>query len=107
MKPRGQSLQDRQLQLLLRSAELRQQFAVQTQPLRPALALGDRVHEAWHWLRVHRESVLLAAGAATVVVAVLRPRRAWRWSMRLWWGWRSWRRLERMLAARSAPERRP
>ena len=39
--------------------------------------------------------------AAAVVLVVLRPRRAWRWGLRLWWGWRSWQRVQRWL--HSAP----
>ena len=46
--------------------------------LQRPLALADRVHEAWRWLRAHPEAPL----AALVVVAVLRPRRAWRWGLR-------------------------
>ena len=34
-------------------------------------------------------------------LTIRRPRRAWRWGLRLWWGWRSWQRVQRWL--HSAP----
>jgi phage gp46-like protein len=39
-------------------------------------------------LREHPEWPIGAA----VVVVLLKPRRALRWGMRLWWGWRTARR---------------
>ena len=59
------------------------------------LALADRVRAGWLWLRAHPQLPL----AAAVVLVVLRPRRAWRWGLRLWWGWRSWQRMQRWLQA--------
>jgi hypothetical protein len=88
---RAQALQQRQLALMLRSAELRQDLAAQMAPLRAPLALADRVREGWRWLRANPEGPI----AAAVVITILRPRRAWRWGVRLWWGWRTWRRLQR------------
>ena len=85
----------RQQVLLLRSTELRVRWAADTATLRRPLALADRVQEAWRWLRANPAAPI----AAVVVVAVLRPRRAWRWSLRLWWGWRTLRRLQRRLQA--------
>jgi hypothetical protein len=82
------------VELTLHSAQLRQSLAVQAAPLRAPLAMGDRIRDGWQWLRAHPEAPI----AAAVVIAVLRPRRAWRWSVRLWWGWRSWRQLQRRLA---------
>jgi hypothetical protein len=79
--------------LMLRSAELRQNLASQVAPLQTPLALADRVREGWRWLRANPEAPM----AAALVIAVLRPRRAWRWGMRLWWGWRTWRKLQRRL----------
>lgn len=85
----------RQQLLLLRSAELRSRWAADTAVLRRPLALADRVQEAWRWLRANPAAPV----AAVVVVAVLRPRRAWRWGLRLWWGWSALRRLQQRLQA--------
>lgn len=99
----------RQQQLLARSSELRQQWVQQTQTWQRPLAWLDRGMQAWQWLRA-RPAVPLAAAVALVL---LRPRRAWRWSMTLWWGWRQWRRLQRALDPRphlrthSPPHSRP
>lgn len=84
-----------QRQLQLRSTELRLRFADDAQALAPPLRLADRVHAGWRWLRAHPEVPL----AAIVVVAVLRPRRALRWGLRLWGGWHTFRRLQRRVAA--------
>ncbi len=82
----------RQQLLLLRSAELRRDFIEQTAPWQAPLSLADQLQAGWHWLRGHPEA--MAAGALTL--AVLRPRRAWRWGMRLWWGWRLWQRVQKL-----------
>ena len=36
-------------------------------------------------------------GRLAADAAVLRPRRVWRWGWKLWWGWRTLRRLQRRL----------
>lgn len=79
----------RREQLLLRSAALRQRFAHEARALEPPLARADRVLGGLRWLRGHPG--LVAGGV--VVVIVLRPRQAWRWALRGWWGWRLWQRL--------------
>jgi len=92
----GERITIRQQALLRRSAELRQALALQTNVLRTPLALADRLRDGWHWLREHPELPLTAAA----VLLVLRPRSAWRWSQRLWWGWHALRRLQRVAARR-------
>lgn len=96
---RRAALAARQQQLLTRSALLRHELGHQLRGVQRPLALGDalaaRVRAAWRWLRAHPA----VPAAALVGVAVLRPRRVWRWGLRLWWGWRSWRRLQRLLQA--------
>lgn len=87
------ALARRQQALLLRSADLRGALGRDLRRLQAPLALADRLRGGWHWLRAHPELPL----AAAAVLVVLRPRRAWRWSLRLWWAWRSWRRLQRWL----------
>ncbi|MDP1900978.1 MAG: YqjK family protein [Rubrivivax sp.] len=85
------ALARRQHALVVRSSVLRGRLAADAAVLQRPLALLDSVRNAWQWLRAHPEGPL----AALVVVAVLRPRRAWRWGLRLWWGWRSLKRLQR------------
>ncbi len=85
----------RQRLLLARSTELRVHLAADAAVLQRPLALADRVHQGFLWLRSHPEVPL----AALVVVAVLRPRRAWRWGLRLWLGWRTLLRVQRRLKA--------
>ena len=68
-RERATALALRQQLLRLRSTELRGRLAADAAVLQPAL----------------------------VVVAVLRPRRVWRWGWKLWWGWRTLRRLQRRL----------
>jgi len=89
------ALTRRQHELLLRSAALRDDLGRGLQRLQAPLALADRVCEGWQWLRAHPQLPV----AAVVTLVVLRPRRAWRWGLRLWWGWRSWQRLQRWLQA--------
>lgn len=92
---RAEAIRRRQHELLLRSSDLRSQLALHTAVLQPPLALADRAHAAWTWLRAHPEWPL----GAVVVVAVLRPRRALSWGSRLWWAWRSWRHIQRLVDA--------
>ena len=84
----------RRERLLLRSAALRAQIAQHAAPLKPPLALADQVGDGLRWLRQHPEWPL----GGLLAVAVLRPRRALRWSARLWSTWRLWRKAQRFLA---------
>jgi len=78
----------RRQSLQLRSAELRLRVERDVMRLAPSLALADRGVAGLHWLREHPEWPIGAA----VVVVLLKPRRALRWGMRLWWSWRTARR---------------
>ena len=80
----------KQHELLQRSAALRSELAAQGRGLRAPLMLADRLREAWRWLARHPA----VPAVAVVALAVLRPRRAWRWTQRLWWGWRVWRQWQ-------------
>lgn len=91
----AQALMARQHALRMRSALLRHELARELQPLQRPLVLADRVHAAWQGLRARPELLL----GALVGLAIVRPRRAWRWSLSLWWAWRQWRRLQRWLHA--------
>jgi hypothetical protein len=92
-RERATALALRQQLLRLRSTELRGRLAAEAAVLQPPLALADRVQEGWRWLRANPAAPV----AALVVVAVLRPRRVWRWGWKLWWSWRTLRRLQRRL----------
>jgi len=90
---RAVPLQQRQQQLLQRSAELRGDVAQAWLRLQAPLGIADQVHAGWLWLRRHPELPL----AGMLALVVLRPRRVWRWGGRLWWLWRRWRRVQRWL----------
>jgi len=92
-RERATALALRQQLLRLRSTELRGRLAADAAVLRQPLALADRVREGWRWLRANPAAPI----AAVVVVAVLRPRRVWRWGWKLWWGWRALRQLQRRI----------
>lgn len=94
-RERAMALQQRQRLLLVSSAELRLRMRAQAAGLQRPLALADRVRDGWRWLQAHPELPL----AAIAVVALLRPRRAWRWGVRAWFGWRTVQRLRRRWAA--------
>lgn len=94
MNPVAETLERRQQRLLVRSGELRAQFAQDAQALQHPLALADRVHAGWRWLRAHPELPL----AAALLFLVLRPRRIWRLGWRLWAGWKLWQRVQVRLA---------
>lgn len=84
----------RRERLLQRSAQLRGDVDGQLQRLQTPLAVADGVRDGARWLMHHRDWLL----GGLAVLAVLRPRRAWRWTARAWWAWRSWRRVGRVLA---------
>ena len=96
MNPPTETLQSRQQRLLVRSSELRSQFARDAQAWQQPLALADQVRAGWRWLRAHPEVPL----GVLAVLVVLRPRRAWRLGWRLWAGWRLWQRLQSGLQQR-------
>ena len=89
MKQRADVLARRQQGLLVRSSELRSQFARGAQAWQQPLALADQVQAAWRWLRAN-PAVPLAAAAGFVL---LRPRRAWRLAWRVWAAWGAWKRV--------------
>ena len=80
MSQARESLALRRRQLVIRSAQVREQLVVQSTALLPLLAVGDRVRAAFLWVRQHPGVVL----AFTVAVVITRPRTAWRWGVRVW-----------------------
>ena len=81
--------------LVERSRALRREAVAQSAALEPVLGLGDRIRAGAGWLRAHPGAV----AAFAVGVAVMRPRRVWRWGRRLWSGWRLVQRLQDRLTA--------
>ena len=88
---RGQDLQTR-------SGLLRATIAHHALALRPPLAAADQAMAGGRWLKAHPEWV----GAGVALLLIWRPRRAWRLSLRLWGGWRLWRRAQRWQATAMA-----
>lgn len=91
----------RQQVLVLRNAELRAALAAELSPWRERLAWSARLQQALACLRTHPA---WPAGAVVAAV-VLRPRRAIRWALRAWGGWRVWRRVLPLFAAVAPPVR--
>lgn len=83
--------------LLERSRTLRGVAIEQSAALTPALRFGDTLREGVQWVRVHPEII----AAAAVGFVVLRPRRVWRWGLRIWGGWRLLQQLQHRLGSGS------
>lgn len=86
-------LMRRRERLLLRSAQLRAEWAMQVEVLRAPLGVADQARAATRWLAQHPEWPL---GAALLVV-LLRPARALRWASYAWQGYGMVRRVQRLL----------
>jgi hypothetical protein len=96
---RHRELELRRARLLARSAELRMAVGQQAEVLRTPLAVADQVRAGAAWLRQHPEWPI----GVLVVLLIVRPRRVFRWSSRLFWGWQMWRRarpvVQRIMAS--------
>ena len=79
--------------LLERIATERRALAHELKPTAASLAAADRLlaraREAADYLKQHLGVVVLAVGT----LAVVRPRRAWRWARRGLLAWQTWRTL--------------
>lgn len=82
--------------LIERSRTLRLTAVEQSEALGPALRLVERARAGADWVRTHPAVV----AAVFVGLAVARPRRLWRWGLRLWGGWRLLQQLQRRLQVR-------
>lgn len=99
-----QALVQRREALIARSAALRERMTRDAAPVAASLERVDHLLDALRWLREH--PFVPAVGAA--VVALRRPRKAWRWASRAWAVWRGWRRLRRLInPARASSARAP
>ncbi|MBA4108138.1 MAG: hypothetical protein C0487_00880 [Leptothrix sp. (in: Bacteria)] len=80
------------------SAALRRGLALEAAvTLAPVFRTADRVHQGGRWLLTHPALV-------TAVVGLLfrrRPKGLLSWAGRAWWIWRTWRRLQPLLAGKA------
>lgn len=83
----------RQQQLLTRSAELRAAIRVESGQLEKPLAVIDKARQSIHWLTQHPEWPL----GAGVALLILKPRRALAWTGRIWWAWKTVKRVKKLI----------
>lgn len=94
MNERLLTLASRHGALRARIAAQRVQLAEQVQPVAQVLTYADRGLAGVDWLKAHPQAV----GGAALVLALLRPQRAWRWARRGFVLWRGWQGLKRRLS---------
>lgn len=82
--------------LQIASASLRSDFGRHAIGLAPVFGAADCAVEGARWMGRNPQLVI----AAGVALAVVRPRRAWRWGRRAFIGWQAWRRLREYLDRR-------
>lgn len=97
MNPQRMRLALARERLLERSRLLRGIAVEQSAALSPALRFGDSVRDGVQWVRLHPEVI----AAAAVGIFLLRPRRVWRWGLRLWGGWRLLQQVRHRLGSGS------
>ncbi len=90
----NRALTDRRHQLLQRSGQIRQQLVADASAMGPWLGLADQMRVWAHWLQ--RNPLWVAAAVAGLTIA--RPRKAFRWGMRLWSVWRTLQRVRGAVA---------
>ena len=93
MNPRLLELATRHGALKARIEQQRLQLARHAEPVAKALETGDAVLKGADWLKRNPAIV----GGTTALLALLRPRRAWRWAKRGFFLWRGWQSLKRSL----------
>ena len=91
---------NREIELALKRGRLQERIAAQRAtlaaqmgPIASTLGAADRTialgKSGIAYVRTHP----VAVGAAFAVLAVLRPKRVWRWSRRVFFAWTAWRKL--------------
>jgi hypothetical protein len=83
----------RQQRLLARSELLRESLANQSHVIQRPLALADQVRDGMQWLYGHPQWPI----AAVTVLIVLKPSRVLTWGGRIWWGWTSFKKAQKLL----------
>ena len=84
--------------LQIASDALRDDLGRYATGLRPLFSGADLAVDGVRWARRNPQFVV----AAGVALLVARPKRAWRWARRAFFGWQAWRKL-RELVERRAP----
>lgn len=95
---------NREIELALKRGRLQERIAgqrtmlaTQAAPVVAALASADRAVAMGRAGIAYVKRHPVAVGAAIVVLAVLRPRRVWRWGRRAFVAWGLWNKLHRRL----------
>ena len=68
-------------------------------PIAGALATADRAVALGRYGVAYIRTHPLQVGAAFALLAILRPRRVWRWSRRAFIAWGAWRKLRARIEA--------
>lgn len=97
MRPTAIERAVRRGQLIERSAQLRRRLDEDSHAIARVCAVADRVGDGARQIRAHPEWVF----GSVLVLALLKPRRAWRWGRLAVLGWRAWTSLRRRLPAAS------
>ena len=79
----------------------RLQLARHSAPLESALSVGDKALDGIDWIKHHPAEV----GVAIAVVVISGPKRAWRWTKRAFFAWRTWRAFGNKLTILSSRAR--
>jgi len=77
---------------------LRADFGAYARGLVPVFDGADYAVAGARWVRRNPRLVV----AATVAVVVARPKSAWRWARRAFFGWQAWRQMKDFLERNSA-----
>ena len=93
MTMRHVDLVERQQRLLARSALLRESLANQSGVIQRPLALADRVAQGLEWL--YKRPYWSVAAITVFVVA--KPSRILIWGSRMWWIWKSFQKVQKLL----------
>jgi hypothetical protein len=82
--------------LQIESEALRGDFGRHAAGLTPLFTGADLVVEGVCWAR-RNPQIVVGAGVALMVA---RPKRAWRWARRAFFGWQAWQKLRQFLPSR-------
>jgi hypothetical protein len=82
--------------LQIASDALRHDFGRHAAGLRPLFSGADLATEGVRWAR-RNPQIVVGAGVALLVA---RPKRAWRWARRAFFGWQAWQKLRQFLPHR-------